>query len=169
TASHTCPKVIEAFGATEFWDLRMSPGLVGTDARADIPLPPNVRRYYMPGTTHGGGAGGFRPGGTRGGACELSANPNPMSDTYRALTVALIDWVTQDAAPPASRYPTLAAYELVAPTRATTGFPAIPGVRFPEGLVNAVLDYDFGPQFRYADMSGVITRQPPAIRQVRTT
>ena len=37
----------------------MSPGLVGTDAAADIPLPDNVRRYYMPGTTHGGGRGGF--------------------------------------------------------------------------------------------------------------
>ena len=30
--TRTCPKVIEAFGATEFWGLRMSPGLVGTDA-----------------------------------------------------------------------------------------------------------------------------------------
>ena len=30
----TCPKVFEAFGAAEFWGLRMSPGLVGTDAVA---------------------------------------------------------------------------------------------------------------------------------------
>ena len=58
----TCPKVIEAFGATEFWGLRMSPGLVGTDARPDIALPANVRRYYMPGTNHGGGRGGFQIG-----------------------------------------------------------------------------------------------------------
>ena len=33
TATKTCPKVIEAFGSTEFWGLRMSPGLIGTDAR----------------------------------------------------------------------------------------------------------------------------------------
>ena len=46
TASHTCPKIVEAFGSAEFWGLRMSPDLVGTDARADIPLPANVRRYY---------------------------------------------------------------------------------------------------------------------------
>ena len=32
TASRTCPKIIEAFGSTEFWGLRMSPGLIGTDA-----------------------------------------------------------------------------------------------------------------------------------------
>ena len=51
---------METFGSTEFWGLRMSPGLVGTDARRDIPLPPNVRRYYFPGVTHGGGRGGFQ-------------------------------------------------------------------------------------------------------------
>ena len=43
-ATNTCPTVFEAFGATEFWGLRMSPGLVGTDAAHDIPLPDNVRR-----------------------------------------------------------------------------------------------------------------------------
>jgi hypothetical protein len=59
TVSKTCPKVIEAFGSSEFWGLRMSPGLIGTDAARDIPLPANVRRYYYPGTTHGGGRGGF--------------------------------------------------------------------------------------------------------------
>jgi hypothetical protein len=52
--------VIEAFGSAEFWGLRMSPDLVGTDARRDLPLPANVRRYYYPGTTHGGGRGGFQ-------------------------------------------------------------------------------------------------------------
>ena len=33
---------------------------------ADIPLPDNVRRYYMPGTTHGGGRGGFQIAATAG-------------------------------------------------------------------------------------------------------
>ena len=60
TATRTCPKIVEAFGSAEFWGLRMSPDLIGTDARHDIPLPSNVRRYYYPGTTHGGGRGGFR-------------------------------------------------------------------------------------------------------------
>ena len=32
-----CPKVIEAFGSTEFWGLRMSPGLIGTDAGSGHP------------------------------------------------------------------------------------------------------------------------------------
>ena len=34
TATHTCPKIIEAFGSSEFWGLRMSPDLIGTDATA---------------------------------------------------------------------------------------------------------------------------------------
>src|SRR5262249_61529453 len=59
-AAGTCPKVFETFGSAEFWGLRMSPNLVGTRADRDIPLPANVRRYYFPGTTHGGGAGAFR-------------------------------------------------------------------------------------------------------------
>jgi hypothetical protein len=58
TATKTCPKIIEAFGSSEFWGLRMSPDLIGTDATRDLPLPGAVRRYYYPGTTHGGGRGG---------------------------------------------------------------------------------------------------------------
>ena len=58
-ATKTCPKIIETFGGLEFWGLRMSADLVGTDAKEDIPLPDNVRRYYFPATTHGGGRGGF--------------------------------------------------------------------------------------------------------------
>ncbi len=54
-ASGTCPKMFETFGSTEFWELRMSPGLVGTKADADIPLPPNVRRYFFPARLTGAG------------------------------------------------------------------------------------------------------------------
>ena len=77
TATNTCPKVIEAFGSTEFWGLRMSPGLIGTDAEADIPLPDNVRRYYYPGTTHGGGRGGFRVDPPAGGALRSAGQSQP--------------------------------------------------------------------------------------------
>jgi hypothetical protein len=169
TATRTCPKVIEAFGSTEFWNLRMSPGLVGTDAAADIPLPANVRRYYMPGTTHGGGGGGFERLQKPNNRCVLPQNPNPMADTMRALTVALVDWVLKDLPPPPSRYPTIAERTLVPATRAATGFPSIPGVDLPGNLVNAVLEYDFGSTFDYDDMSGVIARQPPAIKKVLPT
>lgn len=170
TATNTCPKVIEAFGSAEFWGLRMSPNLIGTDARVDIPLPPNVRRYYMPGTTHGGGRGGFERDSTGAAAgCALPANPNPMNDQLRALNVALIDWVVKGTPPPASRYPTLAAGELVPATRADVGFPGIPGVPSIDGLVKVVLDYDYGPEYAANDVSGVITQMPPRIVQTIPT
>ncbi|MDB5864786.1 MAG: hypothetical protein JWO70_2592, partial [Betaproteobacteria bacterium] len=65
-ATKTCPKVIEHFGAAEIWGLKLGPEWVGTSAKEDIPLPANVRRYYIGSTSHGGGAGGFDtslPGG----------------------------------------------------------------------------------------------------------
>ena len=169
-ATKTCPKIFETFGTLEFWELRMSPNLIGTDAKADIPIPDNVRRYYFPGTTHGGGRGGFStaaPAVPNG--CVLPANPNPESDTTRALMVDLVEWVTKGTAPPASRYPLLSHGDLVKATAAATGFPTIPGVPSPDGLVNSQLDYDFGPEFKYNDLSGVITKWPPAIKQVIPT
>jgi hypothetical protein len=170
TKTKTCPKVIEAFGSAEFWGLRMSPGLVGTDAKTDIPLPDSVRRYYYPGTTHGGGRGGFRvEAGAAQGGCELPANPNPQADTTRALTTALVEWVVRGTPPPASSYPRLARGELVPATKAAVGFPDIPGLRFVDGLVNPVLDYDFGSDFVATDLSGVLSRMPPRIVQVIPT
>jgi hypothetical protein len=169
-ATNTCPKILETFGGLEFWYLRESPDLVGTDAKFDIPLPANVRRYFFPGTTHGGGRGGFNaaaaapPNG-----CVLPANPNPESDTLRALTVALVDWVTKGTEPPPSRYPLLAHGDLAPANKAAMGFPDIPGVLSPDGLVNSVLDYDFGPGFNYNDESGVIAKQPFPIKQVIPT
>ena len=167
TASRTCPKVVEAFGSAEFWGLRMSPDLVGTDARADVPLPANVRRYYYPGTTHGGGRGGFvvdaapAPAG-----CTLPANPNPQADTTRALTAALVDWVVRDTAPPESRYPRLARGELVSPAKVAAVFARIPGARDPAPLLNPFLDYDFGPGLVLNDLTGVLAMAPPRVRQV---
>jgi hypothetical protein len=166
TASGTCPKVIETFGSAEFWGLRMSPGLIGTDAKADLPLPANVRRYYFPSVTHGGSwTGGFPlAGDPKSPICALPGNPNPSLDSLRAAQAMLVDWVRAGKAPPPSRYPTLKAGDLVEAT--ATGFPAWPGAPSPDGKLNAFLDYDMGSGFIYHDVSGRITRQPPAIRGV---
>jgi hypothetical protein len=170
TATRTCPKIFETFGALEFWFLRMSPDLVGTDAKSDIPLPDNVRRYFFPGTTHGGGRGGFSSkAGPPPSGCVLPANPNPEADTMRALTAALIDWVAKGTEPPPSRYPRLDRKELSEATKAAMGFPAVPGIPSPDRLVNTVMDYDFGPDFNYNDESGLITKLPPAVRQTIPT
>jgi Alpha/beta hydrolase domain len=167
TASRTCPKVMEAFGSAELWGLRMSPDLVGTDARTDIPLPDNVRRYYYPGTTHGGGRGSFAVGAPPAPAgCTLPANTNPQADTTRALTRALVEWVVRDTAPPESRYPRLARGELVPPAAVAAAFARIPGARDPAPLLNPFLDYDFGPGVVLNDLTGVLRMAPPRVRQV---
>jgi len=165
-ASDTCPKIVETFGSAEFYSLRASPNLVGTRADKDIPLPANVRRYYSPGTRHGGGGGGFAHEIPVDPCCMLAPNPNPSNETNRALMKALVDWVVSDTPPPPSRYPTLAKGDLVPPGHASTGFPVIPGQPLPDGVFLPLYDYDFGPGFRYTDVSGVMTLQPPVVRGV---
>ena len=165
TAAKACPKIIEAFGSTEFWGLRMSPDLIGTDAKRDLPLPANVRRYYYPSTTHGGGRGGFPIDATTAAnnQCTLPGNPNPEAEQTRALTRALVEWVTKGTPPPPSRYPTLSGGDLVMPTRAAIGMPDIPGLPFSDRILNPLLRYDFGPGFKTADLSGVMSVVPPRI------
>ncbi|RZM37591.1 MAG: hypothetical protein EOP67_00495 [Sphingomonas sp.] len=168
TASGTCPKVIETFGSAEFWGLRMSPGLIGTDAKADLPLPAGVRRYYFPSVTHGGSwTGGFPlAGDPKSPTCALPGNPNPSLDSLRAAQAMLVEWVRGGKAPPPSRYPMLRSGDLVEANAAAMGFPRWPGAPSPDGKLNAFLDYDMGAGFAYHDVSGTITRQPPTIRGV---
>jgi hypothetical protein len=169
-ASNTCPQIFETFGALEFWYLRESPNLVGTDAKSDIPLPSNVRRYFFPGTGHGGGRGGFStsPAAPPNG-CVLPANPNPEADTMAALRVAMVEWISKGVEPPPSRYPRLDRGELAPATKAAIGFPTIPGYPSPDGLVNPVYDYDFGPDLKYPDLTGAVSKLPPAIKQTLPT
>lgn len=156
-ASKTCPKVIEHFGSAEVWALKLTPEWVGTDGKTDIPLPKNVRRYYIASSTHGGGAGGFNtslpgvglptagPGcpGNNFGTGVLPANPVPHVQTVNAIRVHFRNWVMNGTLPPDSVYPTLNGKkgdgtknstgrnqpDLVAANKAAMGFPTIPGLR----------------------------------------
>ena len=176
TTTRTCPKIIEHFGSAEVWDLNLSPSFVGTSADKDIPLPANVRRYYIPSTQHGGGAGGFSVNPPAGPSCPGTnfgrgawpANPVPHTETVNALRVHFRDWVMKDTPPPASVWPTLAGGYLVDPTKEALGFPTIPGLppNAPTGLMNPVRDYDWGPGFNNIDGSGVPSKMPPGIKQV---
>jgi hypothetical protein len=164
-ATNTCPKIAETFGAAEIWGLRQSFTLVGTTAKKDIPLAENVRRYYFPGVSHGGGPGGFNTSTSpvkAAATCALATNQAPSAPMRNALIARLIEWVTKNTPMPESRYPTLADGTLVQNTNAAMGFPAIPGVPMPEGVQFPLVDYDLGPQFRYADQSGVLTKAPVA-------
>jgi hypothetical protein len=183
TATNTCPKIIEHFGSAEVWALKLTPEWVGTDGKADLPLPPNVRRYYIASSNHGGGAGGFDtslPGKglpTTGAACPgnnfgtgtLPANPLPHLETVNAIREHFRAWVTRDVEPPPSRWPRLADGTLAPADKQALGFPTLPQLRasIPErDFILPVIDYDWGREFNTADGSGVASNAPPAIRQV---
>ncbi len=183
TASSTCPKVVEHFGSAEVWALKLTPEWVGTDGKADLPLPDSVRRYYIASSNHGGGAGGFDtslPGvglPTTGAACPgnnfgtgmLPANPVPHTQTVNAIRVHFRNWVMSGKAPPPSRYPTLAAGLLAPASKAALGVPNLPGLRtsVPEAdFIMPVHDYDWGAQFNKVDGSGIPSITPPRIKQV---
>jgi hypothetical protein len=168
-ATNTCPKITETYGGPEVWYSHATVGIAGTTGTEDLPLPDNVRRYYHAGTTHGGGPGGFLLGTAAPDARELAANRNPQRETDRALYVALVDWVSKGTPPPPSVYPRVSDGTLVAPTAAAMGWPNIPNAPKPDGVMNPVLDYDFGPGYQYNDGSGVMTAVPPAIKRVIPT
>jgi len=115
--SHTCPKIVETFGGAEVFALKMTMSWVGTSADKDIPLPKNVRRYYLPSSTHGGGngettqapaaAGSVSCPGNNWGKGTLRANPVPSTGLVNRVRVALRDWVMSDTPPPPSQWPTL--------------------------------------------------------------
>jgi hypothetical protein len=120
-----------------------------------------VRRYYNAGVHHNGGVGGFNLATPPIAACVLASNPAPTSDTNRAVFAALVDWVTKGLEPPASKYPTLAAGNLITPEAYDKAFPQIPGV--PRPAYDPLYQYDFGKGFNIADMLGAMSIAPPRI------
>ncbi len=160
-ATRTCPRIMETFGGAEIWNLRASFMLVGTDAKADIPLPETMNRYYFPGVTHGGGRGGFSSEESDAEDCDLGVNPAPSGAMRTALMQAFVTSVTTGAAMPPSRYPTIKDGTLV-PNNASLKFPVIPGR--PAPVMRPLLDYDLGADFNYQDASGVL-KAPVAIKR----
>src|SRR6266567_2360653 len=148
-------------------------GTEGPQWWGDWPDP--VRGYYIPSTQHGGGQGGFSVNppnapmcpGPNFGVGMFPANPVPHTETVNALRFHFRNWVMKDVPMPSSSYPTLANGSLVDPVKEAVGFPSIPGVpkTAPTGLVNSVLDYDWGPEFNYTDGSGVRTKVPPTVKR----
>jgi hypothetical protein len=167
--NHTCPKIMETYGGPEMWYSHGSVGIAGTRGKQDLELPGNVRRYYHAGTTHGGGGGGYILGTAGAPGTLNSTNPNPQSYINRALYVAMVDWVTTGRKPPKSAYPNVKNRTLVQPTSAAMGWPNIPNAPTPDGVMNPVLDYDFGPLFRYNDDSGIISNAAAPIKRVIPT
>jgi alpha/beta hydrolase family protein len=168
-ATDTCPKIFDDFGGPEVWYGRGGVGIAGTRGSEDIRLPGNVRRYYNASTDHGGGGGGFAVAQPPQPGLVLAENPNPQTETRRALFIALTEWVTKGRKPPRSEYPRVSDGTLVAATARAMRWPKIPGAPTPDNVMNVLMDYDYGPDFRYNDQSGVMSNVVPPIRQIVPT
>jgi len=186
-ANSTCPKIVETFGGAEVFALKMTPSWVGTDPRNDIPLPDNVRRYYLPSSTHGGGNGamdenpadsGVSCPGNNWGRGTLRANPVPSTALVNRMRLALRDWVMNGTEPPPSRWPLMggakAQRTLVDDNKAAMGFPSnVPGIPdsifLPQNFAFPILDYDWGPEYDHFNATGNPTNMPPPILAVVKT
>jgi hypothetical protein len=155
-ASNTAPKVFHTQSSSEYW--HRSASLVHTDplGKQDAEIPPEVRIYSFGGTQHGAGSG--FPGSVGNG--QLISNPADYTPLMRALVVALETWVKNGTEPPPSVYPTIADGTLVSWRKNEIGWPAIPGVTYPE-VIQQPAFLDRGPKW---DSERIATIEPPVVK-----
>jgi hypothetical protein len=156
-ASHTCPKIFQTVSGTEYWQSAMSNDTTNFLARHDLPIPPNIRIFYLSSTQHGGASVTASPATDTKSYCQYFLNINPYIYNTRALFTDLTAWVVNGTPPPSSRYPTVADGTLVSSNR--IGLPKIPGVNF-TALYNSRLFLYRGQQFDFVDMTGILTEPP---------
>ena len=149
------PKIMHTQGSGEYW--HRSGSLVHTDplGKRDADIPENVRLYTFGGTQHSAAASPPDRG-----MGDNLLNPADYRPYLKALLDALDAWVRDGATPPASVYPRIDEGTLVDWRQASTGFPAIPGVRYPEVIQQPHL-LDYGPEFA---SRGILSIVPPRKR-----
>jgi len=156
--SDTCPNVFNTVSSTEYWQAGMSFTTADVDAHDDLEIPDNVRIYLFASAQHGGSQPAVAA--SQNPVCEQLSNINSYTYNFRALFLALRDWVVHGKEPPRSQYPTLHRRTLVPAQR--VAFPRIPGVIYVRGF-NSRQVLDRGSGFDAADESGVMD-EPPAVR-----
>ncbi|MFC4312865.1 alpha/beta hydrolase domain-containing protein [Steroidobacter flavus] len=138
SATSTCPRIIHIDSENELWH-GGTLTYVDTNGR-DLTMPDNVRVFVFAGTEH---TATPRPGMSP----PFCAAPAPAMIDWsvfaRALFTALDRWVTNDEAPPASRYPTVARGELV--TKEAYKFPKLAQATY-VGAFSAKHYYDFSQE-----------------------
>jgi len=125
------------------------------DGTADVALAPGERIYHLASAQHVPGALPDAPAPDS--AAFLPEHPIDTRPVYRALLVAMTNWLDHGTEPPPSAFPTVGAGTLV-PVDALQ-FQAAAGVE-PPGVVHTAHRMDYGPRW---DRSRVITNQPPHI------
>ncbi len=152
-AARVVPKIFYTFSSTEYWARAGSLTHTTEDGLKDAPLAPTSRLYFLAGTPHSGGA--FPP--SNGQQFKQYMNFAQQRWVQRALLLDLDAWVRGEADPPASRYPSIAAGELV-PLDAVD-FPRAPSMPF-ASYMPSVWRMDYGPLF---DSKHIISNEPPSL------
>lgn len=146
------PKVMHTLSSTEYWQSRMSLRTTDVYGTKDLELPDNVRIYLFSSTQH---TPAFSSNINK--LTGFRSNPNSYIDSWRALQIALEQWVLEGKKPPKSIYPTIRNKTLVKSNE--IGWQTMFNVPF-RGLVSELQVRDFGPQFDEKMMSGIVGDNP---------
>ena len=130
-ANNTCPKYFNIDSANEYWN--KSNSLNHTDAFGnDLPdietLAPNARLYFIASTQHNTTFDSVAAPDASPPACQQLTNPLYNGPVFRALAVALDQWVSSGMPPPHSRVPRRSDGTLVPPEH--VNFPTIPATHY---------------------------------------
>lgn len=155
----TCPKIIQTLSSSEYWQLRASLTTTTSLGTADLEIPENVRIYLFSGTQHTPLDAADQMSGFR-------QNFNQYYPYHRALAIALEKWVMEEILPPDSKYPTISTGTLVEPSKGMIGWPDIPGIPY-SGIVNELPLMDYGPEYDFKNVTGVVTIEPPVVKSGR--
>jgi hypothetical protein len=155
--SAVTPKVFYVDGGYEYWGRAASLTHTTVDGTRDVSFLPSERRYVISSAQHSGPAR-FPPaeGARFGNGAAFRGDPLDQRLALRALLIALVEWVKDGRAPPASIYPTNASGSLVPVDSARR--PQIPGVPLAH-IPAQPYRYDFGPRWK----EGIVDREPPGV------
>ncbi|WP_259015860.1 alpha/beta hydrolase domain-containing protein [Emticicia fluvialis] len=153
------PKIMHTLSSTEYWQSRMSLRTTDVYGTKDLEIPDNVRIYLFSGTQH---TPAFNSNINK--LTGFMANPNSYLDSWRALQVALEQWVLDGTLPPPGIYPKLKNNTLA--KGAEIGWQPVAHIPF-RGLLNEMYVRDFGPQFDEKMMSGVLAETPVSKKDKR--
>lgn len=149
-------KVFQINSGYEYWGRSASLIHTTADGARDLEPLPNERIYQLSSGQHFVDRWPPQLAYGDGSTEAYVGDPLEFRMNYRALLTHLVNWVTDDTAPPASRYPTIAAGTLV--PKEAVHFPKLPGISLPQ-VIQRPYRVDYGARWS----SGIIDEQPPKL------
>ncbi|MDA1166314.1 MAG: SMP-30/gluconolactonase/LRE family protein, partial [Planctomycetota bacterium] len=154
TEDDVVPYVLHTQSSAEYWSRSGSLAHTDTTGTRDADVPDVVRIFAFGGTQHG--PSGWPP---TNGLGQQPANPGDYRPFLRGLLTSLDEWSDGGRPVAPSVYPTIKSGSLVDWRQMATGFPAIPGVRYPDVIQQPPV-FDLGSRWF---TEGIIEQEPPLI------